>query len=86
MSEASMNNNLNTINCESQNAAIARYLEEGGRLTPLQALDLFGCFRLAARIDDLRKKGMDIQTNIIRVQNEKGRVVRVGEYWLSGGE
>jgi len=81
-----MNNNLNTINCESQNAAIARYLEEGGRLTPLQALDLFGCFRLAARIGDLRKKGMEIQTDFIRARNEKGRLVRIGEYRLSGGE
>jgi hypothetical protein len=86
MSEVSMNNNPNPINCESQNAAIARYLKEGGRLTPLQALELFGSFRLAARIDDLRKKGMDIQTTIIRVRNEKGRLVRIGEYWLCGGE
>lgn len=80
-----MNNNPNPINCQSQSIAIARYLEAGGRLTPLQALDLFGCFRLAARIGELRNRGMDIQTKWLKVRNEKGRMVRIGEYSLGAG-
>lgn len=81
-----MNNNPNAINCESQNVAIGRYLEDGGRLTPLAALHLFGCFRLAARIGELRKSGMCIQTNRIQVINEAGRVVTIGEYSLGTDE
>ncbi|MNG22231.1 hypothetical protein D3C84_1066910 [compost metagenome] len=81
-----MNNNPNPINCESQNVAIARYLEEGGRLTPLLALDLFGCFRLAARIGELRNKGMVIERLDIPVKNSKGRTVFVGEYFLGAAE
>lgn len=77
-----MNNNPNPINCESQTVAIARYLEEGGRLTPLLALDLFGCFRLAARIGELRKAGMDIRRDNLRVRNDAGRMITIGEYWL----
>lgn len=80
-----MNNNPNPINCESQSVAIARYLEAGGRLTPLLALELFGCFRLAARVGELRNRGMVIQTDWIQVRNEKGRLVRIGEYSLGAG-
>ena len=46
----------------SQADAIALYLESGHELTPMQALDMFGCFRLAARIKDLRARGLSIET------------------------
>jgi len=81
-----MDNNLNTGNCESQNVAIARYLEAGGRLTPGNALTLFGCFRLAARIGELRNQGMKIHRDDVRVVNAKGRTIHVGEYSLEAGE
>ena len=44
----------------SQNKQILTYLEKGKKLTPLDALNKFGCFRLSARILDLRKEGYDI--------------------------
>ena len=34
---------------------ILEHLEKYGSITPLQALDLYGCFRLAARVHELRK-------------------------------
>lgn len=77
-----MDNNPNAINSASQNGAIKHYLEEGGRLTPLDALHLFGCFRLAARIKDLRRLGLNIRTDYIRVVNEAGKTVTVGQYSL----
>ena len=46
----------------SQADAIALYLESGHDLTPMQALEMFGCFRLAARIKDLRARGYSIET------------------------
>jgi helix-turn-helix protein len=37
--------------------------ERGSRgLTPLDALDSAGCYRLAARVADLKKRGHDIET------------------------
>ena len=51
---------------EQQTVLIARHLYEIGSLTPLQALRLYGCFRLAARIKDLRDEGFDIETEIVR--------------------
>ena len=41
---------------KTQNAAILSYLKRGRTLSPLQALDLFGCLRLSARIYDLRHR------------------------------
>ncbi len=36
---------------------VLQHLETGGTLTHLDALRLYGCARLAARIDDLKKQG-----------------------------
>lgn len=46
----------------SQAEQIAMFLQSGHELTPIQALELFGCFRLAARIKDLRQRGLPIET------------------------
>lgn len=55
----------------SQNKQIADYLNKGKKLTPIDALNKFGCFRLAARISDLRNEGMNIVTNTIKLKNKK---------------
>jgi hypothetical protein len=55
----------------SQNKQIADYLNKGKKLTTLDALTKFGCFRLAARISDLRNDGMNIATKIIKLENNK---------------
>lgn len=45
---------------------ILQALQRGDRLTPMDALDRFGCFRLAARIDDLKKQNHDIRSELVR--------------------
>ncbi len=37
----------------------------GKRLNPIQALNLFGVFRLASRICDLKKDGFPIESKLI---------------------
>ena len=49
----------------TQNQKIANYLNTGKAITPIEALNKFSCFRLAARISDLRNDGMLIKTKII---------------------
>ena len=49
----------------TQNQQIKSYLEKGKSITPIQALEKFGCFRLAARISDLRNDGLNIATKIV---------------------
>jgi hypothetical protein len=52
-----------------QNAMVLDHLTRGP-ITPIDALRLYGCFRLAARIYDLRQLGHDIIT--LRVLNAEG--------------
>lgn len=49
----------------TQNQQIKSYLKKGKSITPIQALNKFGCFRLAARISDLRNDGLNIATKIV---------------------
>lgn len=63
----------------SQEFLILKYLKTGKGLTSLDALRLFNCWRLAARICELRDKGYDIHTQTIEdgINNK-----RYAKYWL----
>ena len=50
---------------KTQSQKILTYLKSGKPLTPITALNRFGCFRLAARISDLRKDGHTIFTETV---------------------
>ncbi len=63
---------------DSQNALIKGWLLNGHSLTTLDALTLFGCFRLSARISNLREEGYDIVTEMVEV-NDK----RIAKYYLA---
>jgi len=65
----------------SQSEQILRHLREVGPLTPLDALNLFGCFRLGARIYDLKAEGHDIQTELVHVNGKA-----FARYWLPRGQ
>ena len=47
---------------KSQITQIKAHLKEGRTISPLEALGLYGVFRLAARIKELRNKGWPITT------------------------
>lgn len=52
---------------ETQADAILRYMESHKRgITPLDALNNFGCLRLSARIWDLRARGYVIETKAVK--------------------
>lgn len=63
---------------DSQTALIKGWLLNGRSITQLDALNMFGCFRLAARIANIREEGHDIVTDMITV-NDK----RIANYYLS---
>lgn len=66
------------MNNETQNAQILDYLMRDKNITAMEALKLFGCFRLAARIYDLKKAGHVINGRMMDLPNGK----RVKMYWL----
>jgi hypothetical protein len=51
---------------KTQNDRILAYLLKGKSLTPIGALSMFGCFRLASRIRDLKNEGWTIRTEFIK--------------------
>ena len=59
----------------TQSADILRWLRKGRSITPLLALRRFNCFRLGARIYDLREAGHDIRRTWANLGNGK-RVAR----------
>ena len=60
--------NIKTNRKISQDKLIINYLKSGESLTPLDALKMFNCFRLGARIFDLKKNGHDIITKITTIK------------------
>jgi hypothetical protein len=50
------------VKAPTQNDQVLEALLAGDVLTPLDALRRFGCFRLAARVADLRARGFQIET------------------------
>ena len=67
---------------KSQKQEILRYLAKGKELTQLQALEYFGCCRLAARIKDLRDDGWPVETTMVDVLGRFGWA-RVAAYTLN---
>ena len=69
---------------------ILDHLKTFGSITPLEALHEYGCFRLAARIADLRDRGY--RKNIVAVKNMhinrfNQKVYYAKYFWLpEGGE
>lgn len=70
---------VNEESNESQCSKILAVLLDGRSITPLEALNLCGCFRLAARIHDLRDRGNDIITETITTNSGK----KVASYRLA---
>jgi len=60
-------------------AKIGRHLLKGKSITALQALEMFGCMRLGARIYDLRMDGWDINKTSFQLDNGK----TIAKYKLS---
>lgn len=61
-----------------QNMAILEHLRSSRSITALEALNLYGVFRLASRIHDLRKCGITIETRPKTTPSGK----KIAEYYL----
>jgi len=67
----------------TQNDKILRYLETHKKgITPMDALQKFGCFRLSARIADLKEAGFNIYRELEVKEYEDGSTKRYARYFL----
>lgn len=72
------NINHNEESAQSQESKILDHMLRGHRITGLDALQLFNCFRLPARIADIQKRGFAVQSEFITTDTGK----RVKAYWI----
>ena len=75
-----MNYNQNLESSESQNKRIFAYLMEGHRITSLEALNLFGCMRLASRISDIRRDHPEVNIKVDRIETATKK--KVYQYYV----
>ena len=69
----------------TQKKVILQHLKRFGSIEPLTALREDGCYRLGARINDLRNDGYNIITEMISsVSRITGRPVHFANYKLVG--
>jgi len=54
----------------SQSVAILSHMKRWGSIDPMTALDRYGCFRLAARIEELRRVHI-IETEMVERGNKR---------------
>lgn len=66
----------------TQTEQVAAHLRQWGTITPMEALRIWGIMRLGARIHDLRKAGLQIDTQLIEVKPG----THVARYRLAGSE
>jgi hypothetical protein len=62
---------------ESQTKQIQMFLDQGKTLTSMEALTKFRCFRLASRINDLKKAGYPVAKRMIEIDSGK----KVAQYF-----
>ena len=72
---------MNQMETESQNKRIRKHLESGRSLTALEALYQYSCFRLGARIHNLKSEGLAIETEMVEILSE-GKKKHVARYKL----
>lgn len=70
-------------NNATHNQLIRQRLLDGGSITGMEALNEFGCYRLASRISDLRKAGLKIVKHMETGTNSvTGKPVSFARYSL----
>lgn len=65
---------------EAQCDAIQAYLETHDFITNDTAIEWFRCYRLSARIHDLRKRGVNIETEMVYTLDDEGLPMKYAKY------
>ena len=66
----------------TQREAIIKYITEFGSITPMEAFADLGITKLATRISEMRKDGMEFKIETVRMKNRYGKSVSFAKYSL----
>lgn len=67
---------------KTQTEKILEWMRTKGAITQNDAKAAFGCTRLAARIDEIKKKGYPIESEYRTYKDADSNVVKYKAYWL----
>ena len=68
-------------NKTTQSNQILEYMRQGNSITPLEALNLFGCMRLGARITQTALKGIEREANSAGLSLEQALTICCERGW-----
>lgn len=68
----------------SQIALVLKHMQSGKEISPLEALNGYGAFRLGAIIYKLKQEGYDISTRLEYLDKPSGRKGHYAVYRLEG--
>ena len=63
-----------------QSDIVLRHLEDYGSITQMDAIRDYGIMRLASRVNDLRREGHPIITEVVEGRNRYGEKTRWARY------
>lgn len=66
----------------TQKQQIIKYLYDFGSITPMQAFSDLGITKLATRVSEMKKDGVEFKTTTIKAKNRYGKPVRFAKYEL----
>ena len=69
----------------TQRDAILQYIAEFGSITPFQAFADLGITKLATRISEMRKDGMQFKIETVSTKNRYGKSVSYAKYSFKEG-
>ena len=65
---------------ESHGRKIMEHLMKYGSITADDAIEKYRCYRLSARIFDLRSVGMEIETEMVYSTDDEGNPMKYAKY------
>lgn len=68
----------------TQREAILQYIADFGSITPMQAFTDLGITKLATRISEMRKDGLEFNIETVRDKNRYGKTVHFARYSMRG--
>lgn len=71
------------MNKNTQIVRLLAYFEKNKYITQLEALNELGIFRLASRINDLKRKGYVVGSEFVDVYNRFGEKIKIKKYFLA---
>lgn len=66
----------------TQKEMILDYMKQTGGITAAEAMQEIGCYRLAARIADLKADGIGVKSEPVKSRNRWGKAIRFVRYSL----